>query len=977
MRELSGIVKISFLLIVIVTFSSRTYAKGIELNDCEIIVSHNSGFYAEQFELQVETFEGCEIYYTLDSSSPIENGELLDSNLLLEPSSLRSPTLAYITEISHSGAPWREPVGDVPMATVLRVVAKDVSDDYSDELTFTYFVGPEYETLPGIPVVSMVFDREHFFDHETGIYVLGQIFENWQTQNPSSVPDGGTPANYFQSGVEWERPSHFKYFDELGNVVLSQNIGVRIHGGWSRQFAQKSLRLYSRSEYGVSRFRYRFFETTDQDDHNRLILRNSGQDWDRTKLLDMYQASLLSHLQTATQAYQPVLVYLNGEYWGLYNLRERIDQHYIETYYGIDRDEIDIVEITGEANHGTNEAFHEMLEFFIDTDLSIEENYQEALKLIDINSFLDHYVTQIYGANTDWPGANQRMWRKQTDGFQPTSVYGHDGRWYWMIFDQDFGFLRTPDFNALEYATQPEITRFMPHVTVPIRKMLENDSFRNEFIIHFMNLIHTSYDPQIATQKLDEISSKIEPFITQNYRRWDAFDDFLNRSRNLDDWKDLIENIRLFAQQRPEFMIQHLIDYFELDEDVITITLDANSHEQGSIALNKLKLSPDIPTVGAQVFPYTVPHFKGLTYTATAIPQSGYKFVKWTGDIESNDIEISFVPSSDLYIHAEFEPAIITDPGNEPIIVPHLLYDGEFKFDYWSPDEPENTYPKSMYFTQSELDDPRLEDPVDVLYFIPENEYASGDEVGFPYNNASRTRINGLGEDGISFINTGRGRDVGAAVVLLDATDTEHISVQWTAGTLIPNFRTYNIRLQFRSDPEGDWHDVLSDQGFPIEYQRNEVEGHTENFGPDFLPDSLNGSSFIELRWKYYFTGVRLAGDGGQRDMLRLDDILIRATRSTSISEPGSIPKYFSISPNYPNPFNNSTMISYNIPHEGNVIVKVFDMLGREITTLFDGIQVGGIYNLPFAVDMLSSGVYIYTVEFEAVRLVGKMTLAK
>src|SRR5690606_11728049 len=121
-------------------------------------------------------------------------------------------------------------------------------------------------------------------------------------------------------------------------------------------------------------------------------------------------------------------------------------------------------------------------------------------------------------------------------------------------------------------------------------------------------------------------------------------------------------------------------------------------------------------------------------------------------------------------------------------------------------------------------------------------------------NNESRTRINGLGEDGISFINTGRGRDVGSAVLVLDATDTRDINVRWTGGTLRANIRTYNMRMQFRTDTSGEWHDVLTDLGHPVEYQRNEV-GHAEEFGPVFLPDSLNGLDMIQLRWKYYYTG--------------------------------------------------------------------------------------------------------------------------
>lgn len=977
MRETPKLYQIGILTLFSVFINNQVFADVYTSTDCEVNVSHASGFYPAPFDLQIETSDGCEVYYTLDATSPIEHGILMDSNIILEVSSNRPPQISLISEVSHSGAPWMDPVGDIQMATVLRLVAKDPDGNFSDESVNTYFIGPEYAELPGIPVVSLVFDEDSFFDHESGIYVLGKIFEDWQTENPDTEPDGGTPANYLQVGEDWERPSYFEYFDEDGEVALSQHIGVRLHGGWSLQYAQKSFRLYSRSEYGVSRFRYRFFDDTDQDDFNRLILRNSGQDWDRTKLQDIYQASLIRHLETPTQAYKPVLVYLNGEYWGLYNLRERIDQHYLETYYGIDRDEIDIIDITGEVNHGTNDAFYQMLNFFLDTDLSIEENYQEALKLIDLNTFIEHYVTQIYGANTDWPGVNQRMWRKQTDGFKPISVYGHDGRWYWMIFDQDFGFRGNHNFNALEYATQPEIPRFLPHVTVILRKMLENESFRNEFVIRFMHQINTSYAAHIATQKLDELSSLIEPYIEQNYRRWDAYDLWLDRSRTINDWKDLISYMRVFAELRPDVMTRHLIDFFDLDEDMITLTIDAESPEQGTVSLNHLVISDKIPNIGSEVFPYEAPYFKELKYTVKAIAQPGYRFVRWTGDIESDEVEITFIPESDFYLKAEFEPFEITDPGIPTDITPHKLYDGEYRFEFWSPDESELTFPESMYFAQSDMNDPELDDPVNKVYYIPLDEYATGDLPGYPYNNSSRTRINGLGDDGISFINTGRGRDVGAVVLVLDATETEDISIRWTAGTIVPNFRTYNIRLQFRTDPEGEWYDVMNDQDDPVEYHRNVEEGHAENFGPDFLPDSLNGVDLIQLRWKYYYTGVRLDGDSGQRDMLRLDDIIVSAKKITDIEEPGTLPEQFSIHQNYPNPFNNGTVISYDLPTEGPVKIKVYDILGRQVSTLFDGLQVAGTHNVPFNADMLSSGIYIYMVEYEGVRLAGKMTLAK
>src|SRR5690606_35549978 len=116
-------------------------------------------------------------------------------------------------------------------------------------------IGDEYSVLPGVPVVSLVFDEDSFFDYESGIYVLGKLFDDWQELNEDVQPDGGTPANYLQGGDDWERPAHIEYFESNGETVINQNIGVRIHGGWSRQYAKKSFRLYSRSDYGTSRFR--------------------------------------------------------------------------------------------------------------------------------------------------------------------------------------------------------------------------------------------------------------------------------------------------------------------------------------------------------------------------------------------------------------------------------------------------------------------------------------------------------------------------------------------------------------------------------------------------------------------------------------------------------------------------------------------------------------------------------------------------
>ncbi len=196
----------------------------------------------------------------------------------------------------------------------------------------------------------------------------------------------------------------------------------------------------------------------------------------------------------------------------------------------------------------------------------------------------------------------------------------------------------------------------------------------------------------------------------------------------------------------------------------------------------------------------------------------------------------------------------------------------EFTFGYWNPNEPEHSYPEHMLFLQSDKSDPALNDPLLFAYYIPHDDYHGDDAgtIGFPYNNTRRTRINGLGEDGISFINTGRNRDVGGMLLAIGMPDTKSPSweIKWTAGTIAANERTYALRLMYRYGIEGEFMDFY---GEPHVYVSSE-DGHTEEFTiyPMF-GDLL--APYVQLLWKYY----HVDGDSGPRAEIRLDDISIRA----------------------------------------------------------------------------------------------------
>ncbi len=205
-------------------------------------------------------------------------------------------------------------------------------------------------------------------------------------------------------------------------------------------------------------------------------------------------------------------------------------------------------------------------------------------------------------------------------------------------------------------------------------------------------------------------------------------------------------------------------------------------------------------------------------------------------------------------------------------------------FDTWNAESPEYTYPEYMIFLQSRVNDPTLESEIRWPYYVPHNDYASSDSdhIGFPYKNESRTRINGLGDGGISFINTGRGRDIGAALMHINTEGTDSLFVSFTAGTLRPNSRVYHLRLQYQIGLNSEWQDVLTSDGTLVEYIRSGETPHTQRFENIFLPENIYGKKEVFLRWIYYFTGERLTEDSGARDMLALDDILISSSRSVS-----------------------------------------------------------------------------------------------
>lgn len=196
---------------------------------------------------------------------------------------------------------------------------------------------------------------------------------------------------------------------------------------------------------------------------------------------------------------------------------------------------------------------------------------------------------------------------------------------------------------------------------------------------------------------------------------------------------------------------------------------------------------------------------------------------------------------------------------------PFDLSSGDYSFTEWAATNPAGTYPPNMIFHRSNVQDPQLADPMTTDY------------TG-AYNLTSGTRINGLGVDGFSFLNTATNGNLGAAVLALNTTGRVNIQVSWTGGTVATGAREYRIRLQYRIGTSGSFSDVLVG-GQPVEYIASQTAGHAQTFGPITLPAVVENQPVVQLRWKYYY----VPGATGTRPQLRVDDISVTSVPASGL----------------------------------------------------------------------------------------------
>lgn len=605
--------------------------------------------------------------FTLDGSEPGPGSSRWGEPILVVDRSPGSNVLAEVSTVAttheHTDG-WKPPAGPVAKAMVVRVRAFREGDLPSPVVTRTFFVGTNHPGRFRLPVVALATDPRGLFDYDTGIYVLGRVFDAWRAAHPGETINGHTPANYQQRGPDWERPAHLEYFPADGTPALAREVRLEIRGQSSRSFRQKSLGVRFLGEAlageifpgltarGTGQPLRRF---------GRLRLGNSGNDWPQTMFRDALCHRLVEHGPVDTLAYQPCVVFLNGEFWGLHNLREEQDGAYLEAHYGVPRGELVIAEGEGdllEGRPGDEASFRQLRAYAATNDLTIPAHYAEVGARMDLDNFIRYQAAEIYFGNADWPRNNIRFWRRRTAGRVPGAAPGHDGRWRWLLYDTDlsYGYAGGPGYgdNTLAWAMDP---RGRPPIEAPwstllLRSLLTHPGFRRDFINTLADLLNREFREDRAAAVISAMAEAIAPVIPEHIHRWRTMQD------SPAGWTNQVRALRLFASQRPINVRQHVVTAFRL-EGYAPLTVEVTPARGGNVRVNSLRLEQPLPGAvpGASPYPWKGIYFKGVPVELEARPAPGFRFVRWAdGEDGAAGPRRELAVSGPRTVTAVFEP---------------------------------------------------------------------------------------------------------------------------------------------------------------------------------------------------------------------------------------------------------------------------------------------------------------------------------
>ena len=457
-------------------------------------------------------------------------------------------TIRYTTDCTTPNASSEVYSGELSISKNSVIRAAAFRDGYlsGDVATATYLFRSD-GVNHALPVVTLVTDPDNLWNSKTGIYATGDQFD----PDAASYADTLKSATYYQAKFAteeqvdtiWEKPAAFSLFDDNGKQVFTQNVGIRIAGSFGRGRAQKGFNVIARKEYGKGSMEYPFFENRPYKEYKAVVLRAGAQDQNRSKIRDELASGLLegTDINILYQAYRPTVLYLNGEYWGVYFMKEKRNRFFVAQHENTENN-VDLAIGKGfkQRTYGDNSDWVSLYEYATTHDLSSAEAYAYVSERMDVDSFRDYMIAEIYNGNTD------------TYNFQYYRLKG--GKWKFIFYDFCWGF-QSPGHETLAFRmgkTPSDVCSAKLFAA-----MLQNKGWRDSFCRRFGELLNTAFAPERVSALIEELYGYVEPEIKREREKFnkDTFMGVKQPNTNLGTYEGFqseISKLKDFAQKRPE-----------------------------------------------------------------------------------------------------------------------------------------------------------------------------------------------------------------------------------------------------------------------------------------------------------------------------------------------------------------------------------------------------------------------------------------
>lgn len=517
-----------------------------------------------------------------------------------------------------------------------------------DETTTVRAVNTEPNTIASFPETRI------YYQQNTVNLPVFSI----STNNENLYGETGIYTNYNSSGAKWERTVSIGYYNS--SLKFTNTAGIRIQGGNSVYMPKKSFRLFFRNGYGNSKLQASPFKNGPSKFKN-LVLRAGYDDditvFNGTLLRDPLSAEFWGLLgETATKS-DWAAIYLNNSYWGIYNIRESINEYFVEDNLGISNFDLVRFQKWGVSlKYGTIDTWNQLIDFFETTNFAQPEAYNETAAFMDMNSLLN-LLAFVHCSQF-------RSWTWGAFGIKPLN-----GKWTWTIWDTDraYSTISWNGFTEYSNTNAEKWPNFIP------QKLIKNERFKNELINRVCDLLNSSFKEDNALALFDSLANVIEPEMDNEYDKWN--------SGNRDNWDTNTDKIRNFLNKRPDEVRQQILDYFGIADSIV---INIKTVGRGKVKINSLTLSKK---------EWYGIYMSDIPVTLEAIADFGSRFIRWENNGTDNNITIT--SSSNITITAIFDTT--TTVVYTPLIINEIMYHPAFNSgDEWIELYNPNDYPVLM-----------------------------------------------------------------------------------------------------------------------------------------------------------------------------------------------------------------------------------------------------------------------------------------